>query len=104
MPYRLIMLSDGVRRIFDFEVEREDRGGWAWLRLVRIEDDPPLPGVPAIVQYDPAIHDGGTHSMSNLWRARGRRQWLGTGVTRYSLVGAFGSPGYMQLEFVEPVL
>lgn len=94
MPHRLILTSGGSRRIFDFEVERVERGGWAWLRLMRIEDDPPIANVPAVVTYDPAVHDGGSHYMSDLWRARGRTQ---NGVRMYSLVGAFGSPGYIDL-------
>ena len=94
MPHRLIMRSDESERTYDFELEREERGGWAWLRLMRISDDPPYPGVPPVVTYDPAVHDGGSHYMSSLWRARGRTQ---NGVRMYSLVGAFGSPGYIDL-------
>lgn len=94
MPHRLILTSNDGRRIFDFEVEQEGRGGWAWLRLMRIEDDPPLTVVPAVQHYDPAIHNGGSHYMSGLWRARGRTQ---NGVRMYSLVGAFCDPGYIDL-------
>ena len=97
MPHRLVLTSDDGERTFDFEVEREERGGWAWLRLQRIEDNPPVPGVPAVVVYDPAVHDGGSHYMSHLWRARGRTE---NGQRVYSLVSAFGSPGYMELERV----
>jgi hypothetical protein len=94
--HRLILNHDGGRRsIYDFVLESEGRMGWAMLRLVRIEDDPSIEGVPAVVNYDPAVHDGGSHYMSHLWRARGIHL---DGAMRYSLVGAFGTPGYIQLE------
>jgi hypothetical protein len=97
--HRLVLQNDEGRRIFDFVLESTGRMGWAWLRLVRIEDDPPIDGVPAIENYDPAVHDGGSHYMSHLWRARGIHL---DGAMRYRLVGAFGSPGYMQLERSAP--
>jgi len=137
-PHRLVLQNGEGRRIFDFVLESTGRMGWAWLRLVRIEDDPPIVGVPAVVNYDPAvhnvgsyslthkgwawlrrfrieddplivgvpavvnydpaIHDGGSHYMFHLWRARGIHL---DGAMRYRLVGAFGSPGYIQLERVD---
>ena len=104
MTHRLIMNSSRGRRIYDFVVEREGQRGWAWLRLTRIEDDPPLPDRPAIQTYDPEIHNQESiyalHHMSHLWRARGCRRWLQTGRSRYSLVGAFGTPGYTNLEYI----
>jgi hypothetical protein len=95
MPHRLTLSSSDGLRHFDFEIVEEGRGGWAWLRLMRLEDDPPLPNIPAIVVYDPTVHDGGSHYMSNLWRARSKT--LRSGRV-YSLVNPFGSSGYMELE------
>ena len=68
------------------------------MRLVRIEDDPPVPGVPSIQNYDPAVHDGGSHYMSSPWRARSKK--MRGGVREYSLIGAFGSPGCIPLQRV----
>ena len=91
MPHRLTLTPANGQRIFDFEVEQETGGGWAWLRLHRIEDNPPVEGIPAVEIYDPAVHDGGSHYMSRLWRARGRTV---NKKRYYSLVGAFELPSY----------
>jgi hypothetical protein len=97
MTHRFVVNHDGARRDYDFVVEREGRMGWVWLRLVRIEDDPPLPGTLGIENYDPAANYEEFHPMGHLWRARGIHL---DGVMRYSLVGAFGKPGYIQLEYI----
>lgn len=102
MPHRLVLTTERGQQIMDFELEREGRNGWAWLRVVRIEDDPPLPNRPAVQYYDPEIHNAHTvyayHPMSQLWRARGRHQR--DGALRYRLVGGWGTPGYVQLEHI----
>lgn len=90
MPHRLTLNSTRGVSTFDFEVEYEGRNGWTWLRLMRLEDNPPLVSSPAIQNYDPAIHNGGSHCMSRPWRARGINM---DGVRRYRLVNAFGTPG-----------
>ena len=95
MPHRLVMLSDDGERTFDFEVEREGHGGWAWLRLHRLEDNPPIRGMPAVHIYNPETDDGKPTYMGRCWRARG---YTVNGRRCYSLVGAFGRPGYMELE------
>lgn len=100
MPYRLILdHDDGSKCSFFFEEEKTGPNGWGWLRLVRIEDTA-ADGEVSVTCYDPAVHDGGSHYMSHLWRARGRRNWLREGITSYSLVGAFGTPGHMMLDWV----
>ena len=92
MPYRLVTFDGGRRRIYDFEpMGEQGRQGWVYMWLMRIEDDQPLPGVPAIQTYDPAVHDGGSHYMSHPWRARSKR--VRGGGREYSLTGAFGNPG-----------
>lgn len=90
MTHRLIipLNSDGGHRIFDFVLESEGRNGWVSLRLVRVEDDPPIVGAP----------DDSIHYLNSLWNARGIRL---DGVRRYSLVGAFGVRGYTMLEYIQ---
>jgi hypothetical protein len=80
MPYRLCMTGNDI---YTFEVE-SDRGGWAWLRLVRRETDG------SVELYNPAVHDGKNSYMSHLWRARGHTEG---GLRHYTLVAPFGSPG-----------
>jgi hypothetical protein len=94
----LIRSNDEVRR-FTFTVEERSGGGWAKLRLVRIEDSQPLPGVPQVVTYDPAVHTPeGSHYMSHPWRAR-------ASGSSYNLIGAFGNPGsLMSLDETETIL
>ncbi len=98
MPYRLVLEDTvGGHAIYLFNLESHGQNGWAWLRLVRIEDY--TPGSPLkITEYDPVIHDGGSHYMSYLWRARRR---VVNGQHRYYLVGAFGDPiSRMMLEYI----
>ena len=93
MPHRLTIpiYPDGTRHIFDFVLESEGRNGWVTLRLIRFEEDPPISVVPAALQDD---HLG---SLGALFKAR--RIHL-DGVTRYSVVNAFGLRGYTQLEYI----
>lgn len=93
MSYTLQLQFDGSdTRDFTFVVESDNQKGWAWMRLIRIEDNRQVhPDVPQIQTYDPAIHDGGSHYMSHLWRARSSKQR--NGPKMYALVGAFGDPG-----------
>jgi hypothetical protein len=93
MSYTLQLLGDGSdTRDFTFVVESDNQKGWAWMRLIRIEDNRQRgPDIPRIVNYDPAIHDGKGHYMSYLWRARSSKQR--NGPKSYALVGAFGDPG-----------
>ena len=91
--------NDNNTRRFTFAVEERSGGGWAKLRLVRIEDSEPYPGVPQVVTYDPAIHTpNGSHHMCHLWRARA----FGPS---YNLYGAFGNPGsLMSLDETQTIL
>ncbi len=91
--------NDNNTRRFTFAVEEKVHGGWAKLRLVRIEDSQPYPGVPQIETYDPAIHTPDTsHHMSHPWRARACGK-------SYNLYGAFGNPGLlMSLDETETIL
>ena len=98
MPHRLTLNSDGKRSIYDFVLESEGRNGWVKLRLIRVEDDPPIGNAPAEMHYDPEVHDGSIHYLGSLWSARGIHL---DGVMRYSLVGGFGRRGYTQLEYIE---
>lgn len=87
------MHSDGGRvREFTFVVHSVGPKGWGYMRLVRIEDNMELiPNQPLVTEYDPAIHDGGSSHMSNLWRARTfNRQ----GTKGYTLIGPFGDTGH----------
>ena len=90
MTHRLVIPhnSDGSRRIFDFALESEGRNGWVTLRVVRVEDDPPIVGT----------QDNSIHCLNSFWSAR--RIHLG-GVWRYRVVGAFGIRGYTMLDYVE---
>jgi hypothetical protein len=99
MPYRLILeAADGSHRIYFFNVETQGQRGWAKLRLMRIEDYSPNSDTPRITEYNPDIHDGGSHHMSYLWSARGKQI---NGQIEYYLVGAFGDPtSRMMLEFI----
>ncbi len=95
MTHRYVANHNGTRYDYDFVLESEGRMGWVMLRLVRIEVDPPLPDMPGVENYDPAVIYDEFHRMAHLWRARGIHL---DGAMRYSLVGAFGKPGYIQLE------
>jgi hypothetical protein len=90
MTHRLIIPtnSDGGRRMFDFVLESEGRNGWVSLRLVRVEDDPPIVGA----------QEDSIHYLNSFWSARGIRL---DGVTRYRIVGAFGIRGYTMLDYIE---
>ena len=88
MPHRLTVNSDGRTRIFEFALDSEGRNGWVTLRVVRVEDDPPIEGEP----------DDNRCYLNSFWSAR--RIHL-DGVMRYRLVGAFGIRGYTMLEYVE---
>ena len=88
-----------VARVFTFAVESESRGGWAQLRLIRVQDffteSAAAVGYPAdhvaLKHYDPAQHGPGTHThFSHLWRAR--RAFTDDGEPTYCLYGAFGTP------------
>lgn len=94
MPHRLTIpvYPDGTRHIFDFVLESEGHNGWVTLRLIRFEEDPAITEVPAELQ------DNRIGSLGSLYKAR--RIHL-DGVTRYSLVNAFGLRGYTRLEYVE---
>jgi len=67
------------------------------MRLIRIEDRTQRgPSIPRVVEYEPAIHDGASHYMSYLWRARLN------GFRGYTLIGPFGHPGSkIELETVK---
>ncbi len=99
MTYRLILEdSTGGHVKYFFNVEVQGQRGWAKLRLMRIEDYYPNSDTPRITEYDPDIHDGGSHYMSYLWSARGKQI---NGQIEYYLVGAFGDPASrLMLEFV----
>jgi hypothetical protein len=99
MPYRLILeAADGSYSIYFFNVETQGQRGWAKMRLMRIEDYSPDSDTPRITEYNPGIHDDGSHYMSDLWPARGKQI---NGRTEYYLVGAFGDPtSRMMLEYV----
>ncbi len=90
MPHHLTIPldSDGRNRRFEFALESEGRNGWVTLRVVRVEDDPPVEGM----LYDRSLY------LNSFWSAR--RIHL-DGVTRYRLVGAFGVRGYTMLDYVE---
>jgi hypothetical protein len=87
------MHSDGGHiREFTFVLDSEGQKGWAQMRLIRIEDNMELiPNQPLVTVYDPAIHDGGTHYMSHLWRAR---SYYVDGVKVYTLISPFGDTGH----------
>lgn len=99
MPYRLILeAADGGHTKYFFNVESQGQRGWAKLRLVRIEDFSPDSDTSRITEYNPDIHDGGSHYMSYLWSARGK---VMNGRIEYYLVGAFGDPtSRLMLEFI----
>ena len=77
-------------REFTFVLHSEGQKGWAYMRLIRIEDNMES-NQPQVTTYDPAVHDGGSHYMSHLWRAR---SFTWNGIKGYTLVGPFGNPGY----------
>ncbi len=93
MPHRLTIpvYPEGTRHIFDFVLESEGRNGWVTLRLIRFEEDPPIGSIPA------ELKDDRLGSLGALYKAR--RIHL-NGVTRYSVVNAFGLRGYTQLEYI----
>jgi hypothetical protein len=97
MPHRLIVPTnaDGARHIFDFVLESEGRNGWVTLRLIRFEEDPPTGIIPAELQ------DERIGSLGSLFKAR--RIHL-DGVTRYSVVNAFGLRGYTQLDYIPDIV
>ena len=85
MTYRLRMRSDNDHiREFTFVLDSEGPKGWAFMRLIRIEDNiEVLPNQPLIAEYDAGDRD--------LWRARSFKV---NGVRGYSLIGPFGNPGH----------
>lgn len=88
MPtYEFSLFSDdGNTRTFKFCVESRSINGWAKLRLITLIDTVP----PSVVEYNPAVHDGGSHYMSHLWTARSIK--TEDGVATYILRGVFGEP------------
>lgn len=62
--------------VWTFVVESDNQKGWAWMRLIRIQEGDSV--------IEPATHD-------RLWRARSSKQRNGPKL--YALVGAFGDPG-----------
>jgi hypothetical protein len=86
MPLFFEAESSTNTRRFTFEVEQIGEKGWCSLRLMRIDDSETSPGVPNPCLYDPAVHDGTSHYMGQLYR--GRRS--GDAVILY---GMFGEPG-----------
>jgi len=88
MPHRLTVNSDGRSRRFEFALESEGRNGWVTLRVVHVEDDPPVEGVP----------EDNRCCLNSFWSAR--RIHL-NGVMRYRLVGAFGIRDYTMLDYIE---
>lgn len=85
MPFHFSIETATNTRRFTFEIAGIGAKGWAHLRLVRIDDSNPYPNIPSPCIYDPAVHDGGNHYMSQLYKARK------TGDT-YTLFSFFGDP------------
>ena len=45
-----------------------------WLGLMRMPDNPPLPGILPVVEFDPAVNRGGSQSCQHFGgRAEGRK-------------------------------
>ena len=87
-PYGLEIGGSGEwTRRFTFVVENRSHNGWADMRLIEIYDTPS----DKTVVYSPEIHDGETHYMSRLWKARA---CVGEdNIPTYALYGAFGDAG-----------
>ena len=87
--------SDSIKR-YIFEIEERGRNGWAKLRMCRIQTSNPS----HIEDYNPAIHDGGSHYMSLLYPARHfkhkyiREDGSQHIIDSYTLYGPFGNPGH----------
>lgn len=94
MPYYLRMNNSSGYRDFTFEIETT-RKSWLLLRLIRIADEVPHPGVPQVEHYNRLIHDGTSHSMGWLWKARRRKK---RGEYVLYLVGPFGEENSFTLE------
>jgi hypothetical protein len=68
------------------------------MRLIKIQDDPPYPGVERVTYYNPEIHKPEAHHyMSHPWRARFHYTMPledgSVAIESYWLYGAFGNPG-----------
>ena len=86
--YQTTLSSDTNTRTFLFDIASIQQKGWAFLRLVQMIDE--SDGIQTTLHYNPEIHDGSSHYMGDLWRARKTKIH---GQDTFTLIGAFGNPG-----------